>query len=226
MVSSAPSSPPTAVRTTDRTSSSITVQWGPVDCLQRNGDITGYSAQYGVQEIGSSQAMSVMGGVTTETIITGLMPSTTYSIEVAAVNTINTGVYSNPLSVITEGKGFFQMIKTLIIHSLTPAVVAPVVMSVGRTTPTTIPLSWMSAGSVVDNYEVMWERDTSGKCPGVDEGSATITGGSTSYTISGLEEDSSYTITVTATNAAGSAVSVPVTAMTGEAGEGLVTWYE
>ena len=37
--------------------------------------------------------MSVMGGVTTETIISGLMPSTTYSIEVAAVNIINTGVY-------------------------------------------------------------------------------------------------------------------------------------
>ena len=118
------------------------------------------------------------------------------------------------------------MIKTLIIHSLTPAVVAPAVMSVGHTTPTTIPLSWMSAGSVVDSYEVTWERDTSGECPVVDEDSATITGGSTSYTVSGLEEDSSYTITVTATNAAGSAVSVHVTAMTGEASEGLVIWYE
>ena len=73
---------------------------------------------------------------------------------------------------------------------------------------------------------MMWERDTSGKCPAVDEESATITGDSTSYNISGLEEDSNYTITVTATNAAGSAVSVPVTTMTGEAGEGLGTWYE
>ena len=54
-----------------------------------------------------------------------------------------------------------------------------------------------------------------------DEGSATITDGSTSYTITGLEEDSSYTITVTATNAAGNAVSDLVTGMTGETGEGL-----
>ena len=69
----------------------------------------------------------------------------------------------------------------------------------------------------------MWERDTSGECPGMDEGSATIIGASASYTILRLEEDSSYTITVTATNAAGSAVSIPVTAMTGEEGEGLVT---
>ena len=71
-----------------------------------------------------------------------------------------------------------------------------------------------------------WERDTSGECPDVDEDSATISGSSTNYTISGLEEDSNYTITVIATNTAGSAVSVPVTAVTGEAGEGLVTCYE
>ena len=72
----------------------------------------------------------------------------------------------------------------------------------------------------------MWERDTSGECTDVDMNSTTISGSSTSYTISGLEEDSNYTITVTATNTAGSAVSVPVTAVTGEAGEGLVTCYE
>ena len=87
---------------------------------------------------------------------------------------------------------------------------------------TTISLSWsVPSGSVVDSYEVVWERDTSGECPDEDEGSVTITDGSTSYTITGLEEDSSYTITVTATNVAGSAVSDPVTGMTWEAGEGL-----
>ena len=47
---------------------------------------------------------------------------------------------------------------------------------------------------------MMWEGDGT-------RGSTIITGGSSSYTITGLEEDSNYTITVTATNAAGSAVS-------------------
>ena len=94
---------------------------------------------------------------------------------------------------------------------------------VDSTTPNTISLSWTTASGTVNSYEVMWERDTSGECPGMDEGSVTITGGSTSYTILRLEEDSSYTITVTATNAVGSAVSVPVTAITLKAGEGLVT---
>ena len=51
-------------------------------------------------------------------------------------------------------------------------------------------------------------------------GSATITDDSTSYDITGLEEDSTYSITVTTSNSAGSsAVSNTVTAMTMEAGE-------
>ena len=100
----APSAPPTSVSTSNVTSSSISVQWGPVDCIHRNGDITGYSVRYGVVVNGSTQTMIASGGDSTEANITGLMPSTNYSIEVAAVNNVNTGVYSIPLSVITEGK--------------------------------------------------------------------------------------------------------------------------
>ena len=96
-------------------------------------------------------------------------------------------------------------------------------MSVGTTTPFTIPLTLNTSGSMVDSYVVMWEKVISEKCHDLDEESVTITGGYTNYTIKELHGDSNYTITVTATNAAGSAVSVPVTAVTGEAGEGLVT---
>ena len=45
---------------------------------------------------------------------------------------------------------------------------------------------------------MMWQRDTSGECPDEDEGSTTITDGSTSYTITGLEEYSTYKVTLTA----------------------------
>ena len=98
--------------------------------------------------------------------------------------------------------------------------VVPPVVTVDTSTATTLSISWTSGGSQVKSYEVMWERDTSGECPDVNKRSNTITDGSTSYTITitRLEEDSNYTITVTATNAAGSAISVPVTRMTGEAG--------
>ena len=92
-------------------------------------------------------------------------------------------------------------------------------VTANSTTPTTISLSWTSAGSEVDSYKVTWERDTSGECLDVDEGNATVSGSITSYTITQLEEDSSYTINVTATNAAESVTSIPVTVITMEARE-------
>ena len=94
----APSVAPTSVRESGVTSSSITVQWGEVDCIDRNGDITGYSVRYGVQGSGSTQTRDVSGGDTRQTTIPGLNPSTTYSIQVAAVNSAGIGVYSDPIT--------------------------------------------------------------------------------------------------------------------------------
>ena len=105
-------------------------------------------------------------------------------------------------------------------------------------TDTSISFSWsVPNGSVVTSYEVAWQRDTSGECPDMDEDSDTISAsvtydnytglvegssGNTSYdnyySILGLEEGSSYTITVTASNAVGSR-ELTVTSMTWEAGE-------
>ena len=99
----APSAAPTSVSVSEVTSSSITVQWGAVDCIHRNGDITGYSVRYGVQGSGSTQTMRVSGGSVTEATISGLTASTTYSFEVAAVNSAGTGVYSGPIDQLTLG---------------------------------------------------------------------------------------------------------------------------
>ena len=64
-------------------------------------------------------------------------------------------------------------------------------ISVVSTTATSITLSGgVPSDSVADSYEVMWERDTSIGCSDEDEGSATSIG-----EITGLQEDSSYTIT-------------------------------
>ena len=91
----------------------------------------------------------------------------------------------------------------------------------GSTTATNIQLSWTNSGLVMDIYMVTWKRDTSRKCSHIHTDTATITDGSTSYTIAGLEEDSTYIITVTASNAAGSAITIPVTGITMKAGKGL-----
>ena len=87
-------------------------------------------------------------------------------------------------------------------------------------TAISISISWrIPSDSVVENYELIFEKDTSSECPNVDEGNITITNTSTSYTITGLEDGSNYTITVTASNAAGNAISDSITVMTSEASE-------
>ena len=104
----APSTPPIGVNVSNTTSSSISVQWGPVVCIQRNGNIIGYLVRYRVEGTWSYQIMSVSGGDTTETTITGLDAGTTYSIEVAAVNNAGTGKYNLPISVTTQGTVFIK----------------------------------------------------------------------------------------------------------------------
>ena len=93
------SAPPTSVSVSEVTTSSITVQWGPVDCIYRNGDITGYSVRYGSETVSVSGDSS--GGMY---VISGLMPSTTYSIEVAAETSVGTGPYSTAINQLTDGK--------------------------------------------------------------------------------------------------------------------------
>ena len=91
----APSAAPTNVSVSAVTSSSITVQWEAVDCIHLNGDMAGYSVRYGVVGTGSTQTVSVSGGDATNATISSLMSSTTYFIEVAAVNSVGTGNYSH-----------------------------------------------------------------------------------------------------------------------------------
>ena len=95
----APSTPPTNVAVRVESSTSITVQWGPVECRHQNGEITGYWVKYG--EEGSSEEEHKMvpgdpsGGMTT---ITGQTIQTMYTVQVAAVTLSGAGNYSDPLT--------------------------------------------------------------------------------------------------------------------------------
>ena len=95
------------------------------------------------------------------------------------------------------------------------------VLSVESATATTVSVSWTSSGFGVDIYDVMWQRDTSGDCPHMDDGNIILAGGSTTYNIfiTGLEEDSNYTIIVTAMYEVGYATTNNITATTN--GEGI-----
>ena len=94
----APTAPPILVNTTT-TSTTITVQWGPVDCIHRNGDITGYSVCVMRNEV--LKNISTSGDIRNATI-SSLHPFTEYNISVAAVNSIGTGVYSDHFVATTE----------------------------------------------------------------------------------------------------------------------------
>ena len=98
---------------------------------------------------------------------------------------------------------------------------APVLNETPTVTATTITITGsVPSGSVVTGFVVEWQRDTSVGCSDEDEDRVSVNGAFTSYTISGLEEDNRYTITVTVSNSAGSSgVSNTVIAMTEETGE-------
>ena len=157
--------------------------------------------------------------------ITGLEAEANYTITVAASNRTGSAV-SDPVSGTTGRAGKIMCVKVFtsyciddvssvlvnvtIFSNLAPGQLS---VTVSSTTATTISLSWsVPNGSVVDRYEVTWERE------GI-RSSTTITDGSTSYTIRGLEAEANYTITVAASNKTGSAVSDLVTGTTGSAGK-------
>ena len=97
-----------------------------------------------------------------------------------------------------------------------PALVeTPIVTVESAVTSTAIPVTWTSAGSVVDGYVVEWTYE--GDCAGVSGGSASVGGNVTNFTIEGLEEFSPYSISVNASNGISSAVSNTITGMTTEA---------
>ncbi|CAI8031313.1 Protein sidekick, partial [Geodia barretti] len=75
----APSAPPSSVRLSVVSSTSIYARWGPVDCRHRNGRITGYTVRYGEEGGGqryehrsgdSSGGMITLSGLTNKTVYT------------------------------------------------------------------------------------------------------------------------------------------------------------
>ena len=90
-------------------SSFINISWGEVPCQHRNGEITGYVVVYrkvlrsGNRERRQTQeGMVIVNGQTAT--INNLDPLTEYSVIVAAVNSAGTGVFSEPVIAVTQGK--------------------------------------------------------------------------------------------------------------------------
>ena len=76
----------------------VTVTWLPVECIHRNGNITGYSIQYHMR---GSGVMMYVNTSSLQYTIPELQPSTAYVIGVAAVNNAGVGVYYENLNIST-----------------------------------------------------------------------------------------------------------------------------
>ena len=95
-ITSGPGIAPGNVMFTTSTSTSITVMWDRLSCVDRNGEITGYRIQYGTTTP-LDQTEMITGTSATDRTITasGLVPLTTYMFRIAAVNSDGVGPYSN-----------------------------------------------------------------------------------------------------------------------------------
>ena len=96
--STAPTGAPDGVSEVSVTANSITVQWGEVPCMDRNGEITGYTVNATINgEIIATE--NVNDGSAS---VSGLNPSTEYIVTVAAINSAGTGPFSS-ISITTAG---------------------------------------------------------------------------------------------------------------------------
>ena len=88
----APSGQPTSVDVYEINSTSVLVHWEEVSCPQRNGEITGY-----VVNVSNAQGMLRVSSEQRNATLTKLDPDTTYTIRVAAKNSMGVGPFSGPV---------------------------------------------------------------------------------------------------------------------------------
>jgi len=98
----APSGTPQGVTIVDTTSTVITVQWREVPCIDRNGDIVGYTVRY-YSISGCNNTILRSASDKLAATLVELIPFANYSIEVAAFNVNGTGPFSTPVYLRTDG---------------------------------------------------------------------------------------------------------------------------
>ena len=94
------------MRVSGTTLTTITVQWGPVECSHHNGEITGYSVKL-YREVGDGgRVVEISIGTKQMEITLYELTPAMYSIGVAAVNNIGTGPYSTAVTAKVDGKHY------------------------------------------------------------------------------------------------------------------------
>ena len=102
MSSTASTGAPDGVSEGPVTANSITVQWGEVPCTHQNGEITGYIVEARISGA-LIRTVNVNDGSAREATVSGLNPTTAYTVTVAAVNSVGSGPFSDGISITTAG---------------------------------------------------------------------------------------------------------------------------
>ena len=102
LLSTAPSGAPGPITLVTVTPNSATVQWGEVPCPLRNEEITDYTVA-ATNSGGMEEGNASVDVDARQATISGLTPSTQYTVSVAAVNSAGTGPTTS-LSVETPGE--------------------------------------------------------------------------------------------------------------------------
>ena len=80
------------------TATTITLTWDDINCVDRNGVITGYMVQYGITTFSTSVNVTESFASNRTFAASGLVPLTTYMFRIAAVNSDGVGPYSGEMN--------------------------------------------------------------------------------------------------------------------------------
>ena len=199
-------SPPTDVTAVQDGLTSIRVTWTPPSPL---GDTTCYRISF--TGGGTSDSVDVSGGDTNTFLVTDLVEVATYTVSIVGTSQhlLSTTVpVSGPVT-LGELKMYVKTDSIPSLHSLVPPPSTPAVVDMDSisTTDSTITLSWTVPPDATES-EVIWELSGQTRrravCQDDDMTSGRLPKDQNSYTISGLRSGTSYDITVTVLNPAGS----------------------
>jgi hypothetical protein len=146
--------------------------------------ISSYILQYRISGTESWTTITGISSVATNYVITGLANNTTYDIQVAAVNIVGTGTYSN------------SVIGTTFTTPNSPTNLTGVVGNTQATLAWTAPTN--NGGTPITGYFVEYSTNPSGPWTPVNTGST-----ATTYTLTGLTNGTLYYVRVSGVNIVG-----------------------
>ena len=208
----APPDPPTGVTAVQSGPTSVSVSW---TAPTTGGPVIRYDIYYV-----ANGGPSTSGGSTNSTsyVLTNLQVGVQYNISIIAVGTSLPSLSANVTRTLSESH--LKVIKfihpSLLSHST--SVPSTPSLTIAQVTSTSITVMWSQPGGEVGTtYTLSYTYQ--GPCAGAGGGGSVSVGNATQYTITGLQEFSAYTLTITASIGVGSSPPASVLVNTSSAGE-------